>query len=238
MHLVEPLSSLSGRGSCIAQNYAAEFETDHLFCNSANVSDLMLQELSIQTANGKVFGMASGIPDSKLVLAIHGRSRRNGWHTWQPLLAPLGRAGFYAVSIDLPGWGKSESWAIGSISIADGATFVAAIVEGLGKDSAALMGKSWGGGIALQVALDAPDLVQKLILTAPLFLDLAELALLSQPVLMAWSEDDPTIPYEFSAEFVKTIPVISLVTYPSGGHSAAQKNASDFAPRAGAFLHS
>jgi pimeloyl-ACP methyl ester carboxylesterase len=236
--MVEPLSSLSGRGSCIVELSIAGFEMADMSGNSLTTSDLTLEEVSIQTANGKVFGMASGMPDSKLVLAIHGRSQRNGWHTWQPLLAPLGQAGLYAVSVDLPGWGQSESWANGSISIAEGATVVATIVEGLGKNSAALMGKSWGGGIALQAALDAPHLVEKLILTAPLYLDIGNLAGLSQPVLMAWSEDDPTIPYMFSAEFTKVIPEITLLTYNSGGHNAAPKNAVDFAPKAITFLRS
>jgi pimeloyl-ACP methyl ester carboxylesterase len=201
------------------------------------VFDLMLQELSIQTVNGKVFGMASGTPDSKLVLGIHGLSRRNGWHTWQPMLAPLGQAGFFAVSVDLPGWGQSESWTGGTIGIAEGVAFVTAVVDALAKSSAVLMGKSWGGGVALQAALDSPEIVKKLILTAPAYPHFADLSALSQPVLMAWSEDDPVIPYEYSAEYMEVIPEITLVTYSGGGHSAAPKNADDFAPRAIAFLH-
>jgi pimeloyl-ACP methyl ester carboxylesterase len=200
------------------------------------VFDPMLQELSIQTAKGKVFGMASGTPDSKLVLGIHGLSRRNGWHTWQPMLAPLGRAGFFAVSVDLPGWGQSESWTSGSTGVSEGVAFVIAIINGLEKSSAVLMGKSWGGGVALQAALDSPERVEKLILTAPAYPDLADLSTLSQPVLMAWSEDDPVIPYAYSAEYSEVIPEITLVTYSSGGHSAAPKNTDDFAPRAIAFL--
>lgn len=198
----------------------------------------MLQELFIETANGMVFGKASGEPGSELVLAIHGRSQRNGWHTWQPMLEPLGQAGFYAVSVDLPGWGKSEPWASDSVSIAGGAAVVSVILEGLGKKSAALMGKSWGGGIALQAALDAPDAVDKLILTAPFYPNLSGLEFLSQPVLIAWSQDDQMIPYEFSAEFVRSIADVTLVTYATGGHSAAPKNAGDFAPRAIEFLNS
>lgn len=198
----------------------------------------MLHELTIKTTNGTVYGKASGRSDSRLVLALHGRSQRNGWHTWQPLLAPLGQAGYYAVSVDLPGWGQSEPWESDSISIANGATVVGSVLEGLGKSSAALMGKSWGGGLALQAALDTPGAVDKLILTAPFYPHLAELAALEQPVLLAWSKDDPMIPYEFSAEFEKTIPEVTLVTYDSGGHSAAPKNADDFAPRAITFLQS
>lgn len=201
-------------------------------------TDSKMHELSIPTEHGEVFGMASGSPDSRLVLAIHGRSQRNDWHTWQPLLEPLGRSGFYAVSVDLPGWGRSPRWPSVTIDIAYGATIVKAMVGGLKKDSAVLMGKSWGGGIALQAALDAPEFIDKVVLTAPFYLDFAGLALLSQPVLMAWSEDDPTIPYTFAAEFARVIPDIELVTYNSGGHSAAMQNAGDFAPRAVAFLNS
>jgi pimeloyl-ACP methyl ester carboxylesterase len=55
------------------------------------------------------------------------------------------------------------------------------------------MGKSWGGGVALQTALDHPERVEKLILTAP-----ALSALTGWRILPAGfaglGEDDPVIP--------------------------------------------
>jgi pimeloyl-ACP methyl ester carboxylesterase len=66
-----------------------------------------LDQLVITTSFGNVFAMSAGSASAPLVLAIHGWSQRNGWHTWESLMAPLGAAGFHVVSVDMPGWGKS-----------------------------------------------------------------------------------------------------------------------------------
>ena len=74
-------------------------------------------------------------------------------------------------------------------------------------------------------------------MTAPAFMDFGRLAGLSQPVLLAWAVDDPTIPIGTASGYQSTVPALELVTYDTGGHSAAPKNPGDFAPRAIAFLN-
>jgi pimeloyl-ACP methyl ester carboxylesterase len=54
--------------------------------------------------------------------------------------------------------------------------------------------------------------------------------------LLAWSKDDPVIPYGFASSFTRAIPSMKLVTYESGGHSAGPKNADSFAPLVIEFL--
>ena len=151
-------------------------------------------------------------------------------------MKPLGDAGYYAVSVDLPGWGKSKSWDNGPASTEVAKSAVLAILDSLGYDAAVLMGKSWGGGIAIHSALDRPQRVFRLILTAPAFGNLDRLSELRQPILLAWSEDDPVIPFKIAAVYEKGIPDIQTVYYKTGGHSAAIKNANDFVPRAVEFL--
>lgn len=192
----------------------------------------------IETPYGRVFGKQSGPEAGPLVLGLHGWSQRNGWHTWEPLLAPLAAAGFNVVSVDMPGWGQSPSPGGGALQTAAAVATVVALLDGLGKGSAALMGKSWGGGIALQVALAYPQRVDKLILTAPAFREIARLPEIACPVLLAWAEDDPVIPLRYAGAFVDGLPDVEFVSYPTGGHSAAPKNAGDFAPRAIRFLQS
>jgi pimeloyl-ACP methyl ester carboxylesterase len=113
---------------------------------------------------------------------------------------------------------------------------VLAILDGLNRESAILMGKSWGGGIALELSLNYPQKVNKLVLTAPAFRDLSRLQTLSQPVLLAWAKDDPVIPVQYAAEFENAIPDIEVIIYDQGGHSAASKNAPDFSQQAIRFL--
>jgi pimeloyl-ACP methyl ester carboxylesterase len=196
----------------------------------------MLEEVWLNTNRGMIYGMAAGDDSNPLVLGLHGWSQRNGWHTWQPLLVPIASAGFFVVSIDMPGWGRSEPWSSGSLGHDEAIEAVLAVIDGLGHASAHLMGKSWGGGVAIATALAFPGQVGKLILTAPAYRDLDKLAGLSQPVLLAWAQDDPVIPYPNAEMIVEHLPDCQLITYASGGHSAAPKNAADFAPKAIAFL--
>jgi pimeloyl-ACP methyl ester carboxylesterase len=193
-----------------------------------------MDEIWIDTAFGKVHGMAQGA--GPLVLGLHGWSQRNGWHTWRPLIAPLADAGYRVVSVDMPGWGASPLPATGQIHTEVAVEVVMALLDGLEALTATLMGKSWGGGVALQAALDHGERVEKLILTAPAFKRLDRLAEIRQPVLLAWSKDDPVIPIQFASDYVAHVPQVELVTYEEGGHSAAPHNADDFAARAIAFL--
>ncbi|MDT8306967.1 MAG: alpha/beta fold hydrolase [Anaerolineae bacterium] len=193
-----------------------------------------MDEIWINIPSGKVHGMQAGA--GPLVLALHGWSQRNGWHTWQPLLPPLAEAGYRAISVDMPGWGASPPLPAGQLHTESAVPVVVELLEALGVDAATLMGKSWGGGVALQTALDHPQRVANLILTAPAFKRLDRLGEIRQPVLLAWAEDDPVIPIRFARDYVMNVPQIALVTYETGGHSAAPKNAADFAPRAIAFL--
>jgi pimeloyl-ACP methyl ester carboxylesterase len=197
---------------------------------------LMLEEVRFSTTRGTIYGMAAGPTGGQLLLGLHGWSQRNGWHTWQPLMAPLAEAGCRVISIDMPGWGQSDSWGSRQLGVAEAQAVVLAVLDGARATQAVLMGKSWGGGIAIATALAHPERVGRLVLTAPAFRELARLSQLRQPVLLAWAEDDAVIPYQTAELYVATVPDVELVTYPTGGHSAGPKNAEDFAARVIAFL--
>lgn len=194
-----------------------------------------MNDIWIETAYGNVFGKAAGPKYGRLVLGIHGYSQRNGWHTWQPLIVPLAEAGFRVVSVDMPGWGQSVPTQ-GQVGGADAVATVVQILAGLDAAQAVLLGKSWGGGVAVETAVAHPHLITHLILTAPAIRSPELLAQISQPVLLAWAEDDPVIPYQYAARMTAAIPDCQLATYPTGGHSAAPKNAADFGPKAIEFL--
>ncbi len=195
-----------------------------------------MEDLFIETQFGTVFGKSAGRQGDPLVLGIHGYSQRNGWQTWQPMMAPLAEAGYWVVSLDMPGWGQSVAQR--PLDNDDYVAVIIAILDKLEAETAVLLGKSWGGGITLEAALQYPERISHLILTAPARRNLDPLAELSQPVLMAWAEDDQVIPYKYAAAYTEKIPDIQLETYPTGGHSAAPKNVEDFAPKAIQFLAS
>ena len=193
-----------------------------------------MEDLLIETQFGTVFSKSAGQKGAPFVLGIHGYSQRNGWQTWQPMMAPLAEAGYWVVSLDMPGWGQSVAQR--PLDNDDYVAVIIAILDKLDVERAVLLGKSWGGGIALEAALQYPERISHLILTALARRNLDPLAELSQPVLLAWAEDDQVIPYKYAASYAEKIPVIQLETYPTGGHSAAQKNVNDFAPKAIKFL--
>ncbi len=193
-----------------------------------------MEAIWIDIPSGRVFGMTAG--DGPLVLGLHGWSQRNGWHTWEPLIEPLATGGFRVVSVDMPGWGNSPAVGDGRLSSEQAVDVVLALLDGLGAETAALMGKSWGGGVALRTALDYSKRITKLILSAPAFRDFGRLEHLPQPVLLAWAEDDDVIPIGHAETYTDHVPDIRLETYESGGHSAAPENADDFAPKVISFL--
>ena len=197
---------------------------------------MRLDDLFIKLDHTTIYGKMVGDPSAKLVMGIHGWSQRNGWRTWEPLLVPLAEAGYCAVSIDMPGWGDSPAIDHLPLMGERAVDVVIDVMNKLQQETAVLMGKSWGGGVVLNTALLHPARITHLILTAPAFREFDKLATLQQPTLLAWSRDDPTIPYGISEEFMEHLPVVERLTYETGGHSAAPKNAEDFAPKAIAFL--
>lgn len=76
-----------------------------------------------------------------------------------PRLAPLD-----VIRPDLPGRGDASGPA--PTTVADAATFVARHVESIGVRRAVVLGHSYGGAIALELALARPDLVAGLVLVA------------------------------------------------------------------------
>ena len=193
-----------------------------------------MEAIWIDISEGRVFGMTAG--NGPLVLGLHGWSQRNGWQTWEPLIEPLAKGGFRVVSVDMPGWGRSPAIGDGRLSSEKAVEVVIALVDALEAETAALMGKSWGGGVALRTAMAQPDRIARLILSAPAFRNSGRLEQLKQPVLLAWAEDDDVIPIGHARDYTERVPEIRLVRYESGGHSAAPKNAGDFAPKAIDFL--
>jgi pimeloyl-ACP methyl ester carboxylesterase len=79
---------------------------------------------------------------------------------WSEHLEPLARAGYRAVALDLPGFGEASVPQGEDAPWAD----VLRAMDGLSIERAALVGNSFGGDVALRVAVVAPDRVSALVL--------------------------------------------------------------------------
>lgn len=103
-------------------------------------------------------------PTSTVVL-VHGNVSSS--HFYQPTMLALPE-GVRALAIDLRGFGDSETKPVDATrGLRDFADDVRAVLDALELDAVHLVGWSMGGGVVLQVALDAPERVLSLTLESP-----------------------------------------------------------------------
>lgn len=104
------------------------------------------------------FGDAAKPP----VVLIHGYTASvYVWKTAAPMLAD---AGFHVIAVDLLGFGYSEKPSWFDYSIAGQARMISRFLNRLGIGRAVVVGSSYGGAVALNLALDYTERVEKLVL--------------------------------------------------------------------------
>jgi pimeloyl-ACP methyl ester carboxylesterase len=106
-------------------------------------------------AESRVSG--GGIP---LVL-VHGLADRD--ESWAPMLERLKRAGFHVYAPDLLGYGRSPKPTDSNYSIATQEQFVADFIQALGLQKPDIGGWSMGGWIVLKLAIDHPEMVDRVV---------------------------------------------------------------------------
>lgn len=100
---------------------------------------------------------------AQTVLFIHGFG--GDLDNWLFNLEPLADA-YAVVALDLPGHGQSSPRLAGT-TLAQMAGFVARFMDETGIDAAHVVGHSMGGGVAAQLAVDAPQRVLSVALVSP-----------------------------------------------------------------------
>jgi pimeloyl-ACP methyl ester carboxylesterase len=123
-----------------------------------------VQSNYVMTPEGRIhyYEAESEVPGggTPLVL-IHGLADRG--EAWQPMLGPLKKAGFHVYAPDLLGYGRSPHPADSDYSISTQEQLVADFVHALGLQRADVGGWSMGGWVAMKLALDHPEMVDRLI---------------------------------------------------------------------------
>ena len=106
-------------------------------------------------------GDADGVP----VIFVHGNVSSSVF--WARAMAAL-PAGFRALAPDLRGFGASDSTPVDATrGVRDYSEDLLALLDALGLESAHFVGWSLGGGVILQLLLDAPTRVRSLTLVNP-----------------------------------------------------------------------
>jgi pimeloyl-ACP methyl ester carboxylesterase len=102
------------------------------------------------------------------VLLLHGFPEF--WWSWRHQLPALAAAGYRAIAVDLPGFGRSyRPRGVSAYSVSHLADVMAGLLDTLGIDrAAAVVGHDWGGVIGYRLAARHPDRVARLaVLNAP-----------------------------------------------------------------------
>ena len=101
------------------------------------------------------------IGEGPLVVMLHGFP--DYWYTWRNQMAAL-KADFQVVAMDLRGYNLSgQPKGVENYKMKHLVQDVVAVIHALGKEKAIIVGHDWGGAIAWELALNRPDVVEKLI---------------------------------------------------------------------------
>ena len=97
-----------------------------------------------------------------LMLFLHGFPEF--WYSWRHQLRHF-RHRFHTVAVDLRGYNDSDKpLGIANYDLDLLVGDVAELIEQLGGGKAVLVGHDWGGVVAWAVAIDRPELVQRLVI--------------------------------------------------------------------------
>lgn len=95
------------------------------------------------------------------VILLHGAALGSSADVWRRNLAPLAENGLRVIAFDQPGFGLTgdpPEWGIGFRK-----SFVLRFMDALALDSAALVGHSQAGAMAVELALSHPDRISRLV---------------------------------------------------------------------------
>jgi pimeloyl-ACP methyl ester carboxylesterase/CRP-like cAMP-binding protein len=120
--------------------------------------------LTVYTVNGQeIHVVEEGSPNRQKAILIHGWSSSS--YAMSPLAGLLSQR-FHCISVDLPGYGQSPPFE-GRTTIDRYAELIANLAEQISDGPVVLIGHSMGGMIGVTVAMNAPVLVERMILISP-----------------------------------------------------------------------
>jgi pimeloyl-ACP methyl ester carboxylesterase len=101
--------------------------------------------------------------EGPLVVLLHGFPEF--WYGWREQIAPLVKAGFRVVAPDLRGYNlSSKPGAFTDYTADKPAADIRGLIRALGSESATVVGHDWGGSIAWTLAMNNPEVVDRLVI--------------------------------------------------------------------------
>lgn len=147
-----------------------------------------------QVGKQKIRCLITGNPNGDNLLLIHGSP--SSLSSWMPLYSDTAfMESFRMIAVDRPGYGYSNFGKV-ETSIAKQAEIVEAVMDSLQLSAATLLGTSYGGPVAAQIAMQCPEKVMHLILVSASIKPTAEKTYGISYLMIA-----PVIKYLFPAIF-------------------------------------
>jgi pimeloyl-ACP methyl ester carboxylesterase len=125
---------------------------------------------TIGTREGRISTMQAG--EGVPLVLLHGLGATKA--EFLPTVAALAPNGYRTIALDLPGYGDSDKPFPAPYDAPFFARWVVAALDALGVGHAHVLGHSMGGRVALQVGMQAPERVDRLVLMTPSMAWLAE----------------------------------------------------------------
>ena len=147
--------SVGGVGACVS---SAAYTSKVQQANPASTGQML-------TVNNHGVNVLTAGTSGPPVLMIHGASANAREFNWT--LAPRLDDGYRVLMADRPGHGYSERFDGAEHLDAQAAQMAGVLDQMAPGEKAVIVGHSFGGAVALRLALDRPDLVQGLVLIAP-----------------------------------------------------------------------
>lgn len=126
----------------------------------------MKQEMtkSVYTCAGRISVHSSAGPQERATALLWPSLFTSGHATWEQQLAPLHALGYRTLLVDPPGHGRSGH-PPSHFTMRQCSEAALQILDNEGVQRAAFLGVSWGGFVALQTAIIAPERVTSLVLS-------------------------------------------------------------------------
>jgi len=182
----------------------------------AAIESVKVTPFELEIEGQGIHGRAAGPKDGPSVLLLHGAAFDSG--TWEKLgtLSVLAQAGFRAIAVDLPGYGKSKA-----ARIAPG-KFLEALLPALDVDRAVIVSPSMSGRVSFPFLLAHPERVAGFVPVAPAGAAAYTPRLRGCPVpaLVVWGERDTVFPIAQAKPLAAAFADARVLVLPKARHPA------------------